>query len=99
MRIQQLRLLLAIAETGSLRASARALSLTQPALTKSLRLLEDELGVPLVVRSPHGARLAPAGELGSSHPPKSAPPRKSTAPIPERALPFPTFLPMRYDVE
>ncbi|MFO0235269.1 MAG: LysR family transcriptional regulator, partial [Burkholderiales bacterium] len=50
MRIQQLRLLLAIAETGSLRASARALNLTQPALTKALRLLEDELGAPLVVR-------------------------------------------------
>ena len=63
MRIQQLRLLLAIAETGSLRASARVLNLTQPALTKALRLLEDELGAPLVVRSPHGARLAPAGEL------------------------------------
>jgi len=63
MRIQQLQLLLAIAETGSLRASARVLNLTQPALTKALRLLEDELGAPLVVRSPHGARLAPAGEL------------------------------------
>jgi len=63
MRIQQLRLLLTIAETGSLRASAQALALTQPALTKSLRLLEDELGAPLVVRTPHGARLAPAGEI------------------------------------
>lgn len=63
MRLMQLRLLLAIAETGSLRASARALSLTQPALTKALHLLEEELGAPLVVRTPHGARLAPAGEL------------------------------------
>jgi DNA-binding transcriptional LysR family regulator len=32
-------------------------------LTKALRLLEEELGAPLVVRTPHGARLAPAGEL------------------------------------
>lgn len=63
MRIPQLRLLLTVAETGSLRASAQALNLTQPALTKALKLLEDELGAPLVVRTPHGARLAPAGEI------------------------------------
>lgn len=63
MRITQLRLLLAIAETGSLRSSAQVMNLTQPALTKALRLLEDELGAPLVTRTPHGARLAPAGEL------------------------------------
>ena len=63
MRITQLRLLLAIAETGSLRSSAQVMNLTQPALTKALRLLEDELGAPLVTRTPHGAQLAPAGEL------------------------------------
>ena len=63
MRIPQLRLLLAIAETGSLRGSAERLHLTQPALTKALRQLEEELGARLVVRSAQGARLSPAGEL------------------------------------
>ena len=63
MRLAQLTLLLTVAETGSLRAAAQVLNLTQPALTKALKLLEDELGAQLVLRSAQGARLAPAGEL------------------------------------
>lgn len=63
MRLQHLHLLLSIAETGSLRASAEALNVTQPALTKALKQLEQELGTALVVRTPKGVRLAPAGEL------------------------------------
>lgn len=63
MRLQQLHLLLSIAHTGSLRASAEALNVTQPALTKALKQLEEELGTPLVTRSAKGVRLAPAGEL------------------------------------
>ncbi len=63
MRLQQLQLILALAETGSLRAAALRLNVTQPALSKALRLLEEEFGAPLVVRTPKGARLAPAGDL------------------------------------
>jgi len=63
MRMQQLHLLLALAETGSLRAAAETLHVSQPALTKALRQLEEEFGATLVQRSPKGARLAPAGEL------------------------------------
>lgn len=63
MRLQHLHLLLSIAETGSLRASADALNVTQPALTKALKQLEQELGTALVVRTPAGVRLAPAGEI------------------------------------
>lgn len=63
MRLQHLHLLLAIAHTGSLRASAESLNVTQPALTKALKQLEDEFGTALVIRSPKGVRLAPAGEL------------------------------------
>ncbi len=63
MRLQQLHLLLSIAETGNLRASAEALHVTQPALTKALKQLEEELGATLAVRGPKGLRLAPAGEL------------------------------------
>lgn len=63
MRLTQLRLLLAIAETGSLRACAERLHLTQPALTKALHQLEAELDANLVIRSPQGTRLSPAGEL------------------------------------
>lgn len=63
MRLQHLELLLALAETGSLRAAADRMAVSQPALTKALRQLEEELGAQLVVRSPKGARLAAAGEL------------------------------------
>jgi LysR family transcriptional regulator of abg operon len=63
MRLQHLHLLLTLAQTGSLRASAEALNVTQPALTKALKQLEEEFGTTLVVRTPKGVRLAPAGEL------------------------------------
>ena len=63
MRIQQLQLLLTLARTGSMRAAAVEMNVTQPALTKALRQLEEEFGTTLVVRSPKGVRLAPAGEM------------------------------------
>ena len=53
-RLSQIRDFLAVAETGSIRAAARSLGLTQPALTKSLRQLEAELGAVLVTRSVRG---------------------------------------------
>ncbi len=63
MRLQHLHLLLTLAQTGSLRASAQTLNVTQPALTKALKQLEEEFGTALVVRTPKGVHLAPAGEL------------------------------------
>jgi LysR family transcriptional regulator, regulator of abg operon len=63
MRLQQLQLIVTLADTGSLRSAALALNVTQPALTKALRQLEDELGAPLVLRTPKGVQLTPAGEL------------------------------------
>lgn len=61
MRLQQIRVLVAIAETGSIRAAARALGQSQPALTKGIRLLEEELSVPLVQRTPRGVVLTEYG--------------------------------------
>ncbi len=63
MRLQHLHLILALAEAGSLRAAATRLNVTQPALTKSLRQLEEEFGAALVLRMPKGVRLTTAGEL------------------------------------
>jgi DNA-binding transcriptional LysR family regulator len=48
--------LLAVAEHGSLRAAAQALGITQPALTKAVRRLEDETGVRLFDRTGRGVR-------------------------------------------
>ena len=52
---------LAIAETGSVQAAARHLNISQPAITKSIRLLEDHLGTSLFDRSPTGMVMTEAG--------------------------------------
>lgn len=54
MRFNQVRDFLAVFESGSLRAAARALGVSQPGLTKSVRALEAELGVPLMLRTTRG---------------------------------------------
>ncbi len=50
MTLVQLRHLIALAETGSFSKAAQAQFLTQPALSRSIRALEDELGTPLFDR-------------------------------------------------
>ena len=62
LRLHQLRALVAVVDTGSIRAAARALHLSQAALTKSLRLLEDSAGLSLLVRKSSGVVLTPAGQ-------------------------------------
>ena len=66
MKLTQLRDLAAIAETGGLRRAARRLGLSQPALSRSIRELEDELGVPLFDRSVSGMVLTEAGKAFAS---------------------------------
>lgn len=63
MRLEQLQLMQALATCGSLRAAAQAMNVTQPALTKALKQLEEEFGAPLVTRTPKGVRLTQAGGL------------------------------------
>lgn len=62
MKLAQLRDLVAVAETGSLRGAARSRGVTPAALVKSLNALEDELHVPLLVRSSRGVKLSAYGE-------------------------------------
>lgn len=54
--------LVAIADHGSLSAAARFRNLTQPSLSRQVQDLEARVGVQLVERGAHGARLTPAGE-------------------------------------
>ncbi len=51
MKNHQLKALVQVAESGSIRAAARVMNLCQSALTKSLRELEEEVGVELLLRS------------------------------------------------
>jgi DNA-binding transcriptional LysR family regulator len=75
-KLNALHCFVAAVETGSIHAAARKLGLAQPALTKALRGLEQELGVQLLARTTRGstptelgrafyrrARLV-AGEIG-----------------------------------
>jgi len=70
MKLNQLRDMLAIVERGSLRAAARHLDLAQPALTRSIRSLEKDLGTTLFEREAKGMVLTAAGQLFYQRPNK-----------------------------
>lgn len=53
---------LQIVESGSITKACAELNISQPALSKQLRRLEDELKVPLFERTPNGVRLTVYGE-------------------------------------
>lgn len=61
MKLKQLDAFLAVAEHRTIRGAARALGVTQPAISSIVRELEQELGVPLVVRSVKGIELTDYG--------------------------------------
>jgi DNA-binding transcriptional LysR family regulator len=62
-----LRDFLAVSRAGSLSAAASELSVTQPALTKSIRRLEQHYGVALFERRARGMALTPFGEALLGH--------------------------------
>jgi DNA-binding transcriptional LysR family regulator len=61
------RTFLAIAETGSLSAAARALKQTQPTMGRQLNALESELGLVLFERVGRGLELTPTGKSLAQH--------------------------------
>lgn len=62
-----LRQFLAVVNAGSLTAAAQKVSVTQSALTKSIRKLEQELGAPLFERLPRGIALTVYGKTLLPH--------------------------------
>ena len=62
-----LRHFLAVANERSVSAAARALAISQPALTRSIRRLEADYGVALFERLPRGMALTPFGEVLLRH--------------------------------
>lgn len=62
MRLSQIRDFLAVVEAGSLRGAAGKIGVSQPAITKSIRQLEEELHVQLLQRNARGAATTRAGK-------------------------------------
>jgi DNA-binding transcriptional LysR family regulator len=61
MDLKQLKALVTVVETGSVTRAAELLHLVQPAVTRQIRSLEHELGVPLFERTRQGMRPTEAG--------------------------------------
>jgi LysR family hca operon transcriptional activator len=68
MELRHLRYFVAVAEEGSLTVAAeRRLHTAQPSLSRQIRDLEHEVGVPLLTRSVHGVELTAAGRAFLDH--------------------------------
>ncbi len=67
MDLKQLRALTTVAETGNVTRAATLLNIVQPALSRQLRLLEEDLGVTLFERGRRGMELTPAGRRMLDH--------------------------------
>ncbi|MFJ4291140.1 LysR family transcriptional regulator [Cupriavidus sp. NPDC089707] len=63
MDIRQIRAFLAIADTGTVTRAAELLHVVQPAVSRQIKLLEDEIAAPLFVRTRHGMQLTDAGQV------------------------------------
>lgn len=63
MELRTLRYFLTVAREGSLTRAANVLYVTQPALSRQLKSLEEELGAKLLVRGSHSVTLTEQGSL------------------------------------
>ena len=62
MDLKQLRAFLTVADTGNVTRAAELLNRVQPAVSRQLRLLEEDFGVELFERERHGMVLTGAGK-------------------------------------
>lgn len=65
--LAQIEYFLAVAEEGHVGRAASKLHIAQPAVSRQIRKLEDELRAPLFVRTPRGMLLSDAGSVFLSH--------------------------------
>lgn len=61
LKLRDLRVLLAIAETGSMGKTAAQLAISQPAVSKAIGEIEHVVGVKLLNRNPQGVEPTPYG--------------------------------------
>jgi DNA-binding transcriptional LysR family regulator len=67
MSLAQIVSFVTVAETRSVSRASVRLRVAQPALSRQIKSLEDELGAPLFARTPKGMSLLPEGEIFLEH--------------------------------
>lgn len=67
MSLAQIEYFIAVAEQGHVGRAARNLRVAQPAVSRQIRRLEDELDAALFVRTPRGMTLSEAGTVFLIH--------------------------------
>jgi DNA-binding transcriptional LysR family regulator len=60
-KLRELRILLAVTQTGSMAKAATQLAISQPAVSRAIADMESTLGVSLLDRSPQGVEPTPYG--------------------------------------
>lgn len=60
--LRRLSYFIAVAENGGFHNASKVLNISQPPLTRQIKLLEEELGVTLLHRTKEGSSLTPAGQ-------------------------------------
>jgi hypothetical protein len=65
--LAQIEYFVAVAREGRVARAAASLRVAQPAVSRQIRKLEDELQTPLFERTPRGMRLSPAGVVFLEH--------------------------------
>ena len=63
MKLSSIQAFVAVIKAGSIHAAARDLGLSQPAMSKALRALEEELATPLLLRSINGVEPTEYGKV------------------------------------
>jgi LysR family transcriptional regulator of abg operon len=66
-KLNQLDILLEVAAQGSIGKAAKALNLTQPAISKTIQEMEAEIGMPILQRSSRGVTLNEYGQVLLRH--------------------------------
>lgn len=63
MELEQLRIFISVAETGSFTKGAKRLYISHSTTSRAIAALEEELGARLFERSNHISALTPAGKV------------------------------------
>ncbi len=67
MKIDDYNLLLKLNEIGTVRGTAKAILISQPAVSQRLKFIEDYFGEPIFIRTSKRLKVTPSGEIILNH--------------------------------